>query len=141
MSSIQFTASTQTGRKLKPLVLRRAKDFLRDLDKQGCELSISLVSDRRIRALNKQWRGKDKATDVLSFPLEDPQLLGDIVISTDTAQRQAREYQRTLQQEVERYLAHGLLHLLGYDHLRPRDRKKMAAAEQRLIGKAGMLGG
>jgi probable rRNA maturation factor len=125
-------------------VRRRALEFIAALKLGDCELSISLVGDARIRSLNRAWRQKDKATDVLSFPLDDfakgrVRQLGDVVISTDTARRQAKEYRRTVQQEVERYLAHGVLHLLGYDHIRPRDRKKMAAAEARLLGRAGML--
>ena len=63
----------------------------------------------------------------------------DLVISLDTAKRQAKEYGRTLESEVARYLAHGLLHLLGYDHERQYDARKMAALEEKLLGEGGMV--
>jgi probable rRNA maturation factor len=121
--------------------------FLERLELRGCELSISLVTDRAIRRLNRTWRKKDKPTDVLSFPAGElprgtpgPRQLGDVVISLDTARRQAREYKRTPEAEVARYLAHGLLHLLGYDHERPRDAQRMARLEEQLLGESGMVG-
>jgi probable rRNA maturation factor len=84
------------------------------------ELSIALVSDAQIKRLNKRYRNKDKPTDVLSFPIgekvEDWLILGDIVISVDTAKRQAQELGHSLEEELKRLLVHGLVHLLGYDH-------------------------
>jgi probable rRNA maturation factor len=84
------------------------------------ELSIALVSDAQIKRLNKLYRNKDKPTDVLSFPIgekvEDWLILGDIVISVDTAKRQAQELGHSLEEEIKRLLVHGLVHLLGYDH-------------------------
>jgi probable rRNA maturation factor len=84
------------------------------------ELSIALVSDVQIKRLNKRYRNKDKPTDVLSFPIgekvEDWLILGDIVISVDTAKRQAKELGHSLEEELKRLLVHGLVHLLGYDH-------------------------
>ncbi|WP_257461308.1 rRNA maturation RNase YbeY [Archangium lipolyticum] len=135
------------GKRFAKLVTELAETFLRKLELTGCELSISLVGDHAIRRLNRTWRKKDKATDVLSFPAGDlpkgtpgPRQLGDVVISLDTAKLQAKEYERTLESEVARYLAHGLLHLLGYDHERPKDAQKMARAEERLLGESGMVG-
>jgi len=87
------------------------------------------------------WRGKDEVTDVLSFPQGEPStapLLGDLVISLDTARRVARRDGRTTAAELDRYLAHGLLHLLGHDHVRAKDAKRMAAAEDALVGE-GMI--
>lgn len=135
---------------------------MKALNLRGAELSLTLVSDRQIRALNRDWRRKDKATDVLSFPSGDlpiapvaggtrsghapsrfdvtgPRLLGDVVISVETARRVANAQGVALRSELNLYLAHGLLHLLGYDHLRPRQRKAMAAEELRLLGTSGML--
>ena len=84
------------------------------------ELSIALVSDAQIKRLNKLYRNKDKPTDVLSFPIgekvEDWLILGDVVISVDTAKRQAQELGHSLEEELKRLLVHGLVHLLGYDH-------------------------
>jgi probable rRNA maturation factor len=122
------------------------RTFLERLELHGCELSLSLVGDRAIRRLNRTWRKKDKATDVLSFPAGElprgtpgPRQLGDVVISLDTAKRQAKEYGRTLEAEVSRYLAHGLLHLLGHDHERPQEARKMATLEEKLLGESGMV--
>lgn len=122
-------------------VLRRAaRTFVQTLAPGG-ELSIVVTTDREIRQLNRQWRGKDKPTDVLSFP-QDPKtgLLGDIVISLDTARRQAGEGGRPLSEELERLLAHGLLHLLGHDHETPDDAQRMAKAEVALLGQVGLVG-
>ena len=130
---------------LEPLLRRRAAAFLRKLRLSKCELSVALVGDEEIRALNKSWRHKDKATDVLSFPAGDwpgpgPRPLGDVVISLPTTRRAAREYGNTLDEELSRYLAHGLLHLLGHDHAKKDEAAKMARAEAKLLGRPGMLG-
>jgi len=77
------------------------------------------VTDPEIHVLNRQYRGKDKPTDVLSFPLADtlqPSVLGDVVISVETAARQAQRRGHSLQEELQILLIHGILHLLGYDH-------------------------
>ena len=133
------------AKKLELLLRRRALAFLKKLKLSKCELSIALVGDEEIRALNKHWRRKDKVTDVLSFPAGDwpgpgPKPLGDVVISLPTTRRAAREYGNTLDEELSRYLAHGLLHLLGHDHLKKDEAAKMARAEARLLGRPGMLG-
>ena len=104
------------------------------------ELSIALVSDAEMRALNRRWRGQDRPTDVLSFPLQEPGLLGDVVISLQTARRQAREGGWPLAAELRRLLAHGLLHCRGYDHAHPGEARRMAAAERRLLGRDGLVG-
>ena len=99
-----------------------------------CELSLVLCSDAWIRPLNKQWRDKDVATDVLSFPQDDEVILGDLVVSLDTAARQADERGTSLRDEVRVLLVHGLLHLLGYDHeTTEEDLQEMAAAENKLL--------
>jgi probable rRNA maturation factor len=103
------------------------------------ELSLALVSDRRMRSLNREWRGKDRPTDVLSFPQHGASL-GDVVISLDAARRQAREGGWSLSAELRRLLAHGLLHCLGHDHRTAQEARRMAAAERRLLGSRGMVG-
>ena len=113
------------------------------LESAGCsgkELSILLCDDRTIRALNRQYRKKDQATDVLAFPMEEadgagPQsrLLGDVVISVPTATRQAAERDRPIIAEVTFLLAHGLLHLLGYDHATGREEREMEARTADLL--------
>ena len=98
------------------------------------ELSIFLVDDRLIGHLNRIWRKMDQPTDVLSFPAgETPEgvgakkILGDVVISLDTARR--RSGSDGVRKELSRYLVHGLLHLLGYDHRKKADARRMARRE------------
>ncbi len=98
-----------------------AEKFLRALGRQDDELSVLLVDDATIQKLNQQHRDIDVATDVLSFPQMDDDefishMLGDVVISVETAERQAAEHRLSLEQELVLLLLHGLLHLMGYDH-------------------------
>ncbi len=96
-----------------------AKATLRKMGVSRAELSLALVDDSRIRELNRRYRNQDKPTDVLSFPLQDPlwpDLLGDVVISVDTARRQAERRKVSVAEEIQTLLVHGILHLLGYDH-------------------------
>ena len=104
------------------------------------ELSIALIRDGEMRALNRRWRRKDRPTNVLSFPLDEPGSLGDVVISLDAARRQAREGGWSLAAELRRLLAHGILHCRGHDHARAADARRMAAAERRLLGADGLVG-
>lgn len=115
-----------------------AQVILDYLGEKRSELSLLLVSNRRIRSLNARFRGKNEPTDVLSFPLEEKlptgtKLLGDVVISMEQAQRQATEKAKPFEEEVEWLLIHGILHLLGYDHERSRkDERVMRSMERRL---------
>jgi probable rRNA maturation factor len=109
-------------------------------------VSVALVSDRRVRELNKTYRRKDDATDVLSFPNPaDPRsvipnpFLGDIVIARGVARRQAREARHSEQTELRVLALHGLLHLLGYDH--EEDAGRMRRVERRLRRKGGLREG
>jgi probable rRNA maturation factor len=101
-----------------------------------------LTGDATVRALNRDFREVDKATDVLSFPLADPEhlrdpdaavFLGEIYISLDTARAQAKAARRTLAREVAHLTVHGVLHLLGHDHHRPGERKRMWREEARVM--------
>ncbi|HEU4869730.1 MAG TPA: rRNA maturation RNase YbeY [Pyrinomonadaceae bacterium] len=78
--------------------------------------TIAFVSDKKIRELNRQFRGIDKATDVLSFPSDGPHELGDVAVSVDTAAAQAKENGLKFDEEIAQLILHGLLHLSGYDH-------------------------
>jgi probable rRNA maturation factor len=127
-----------------PGLRRLARRFLRALGLPEAELSLVLTTDARVRGLNRRWRGKDRATDVLSFPAaphpgQSGRNLGDVVISLDTARRRAAREGSPAGRELGRYLAHGLLHLLGHDHHAPAQARRMARAEARLLGGAGML--
>ena len=103
------------------------------------DLSIAIVSDARMRALNRQFRGKDKVTDVLSFPAETRGFLGDIVIAGGVARQQARAAGHPVQTELRVLALHGLLHLIGYDH--EADGGTMARVEARLRKQAGLKEG
>lgn len=113
--------------------------MLRALELGDCELSVLLTNDREIHALNRLHRDKDKPTDVLSFPLDDEansegtRWLGDVVISIDTAERQASGRKRGLLEEVRFLLAHGILHLIGYDHATKAEKREMDAMTRRLV--------
>lgn len=120
--------------------------MLRACELAGAELSVLLTNDAAIRELNRDHRGFDRPTDVLAFAQEEgepaPQvagaerLLGDVVISLDTAARQARSRRKTLVAEVRHLLAHGLLHLLGYDHRTEAEERRMTAETRLLVAAA-----
>ena len=120
-----------------------ADRMLKELDLEHAELSVLLTDDRGIHRLNRRYREKDRATDVLAFELDGSQApghgaqcLGDVVISLDTAARQAKAKRLPLLHEVRLLLAHGLLHLLGYDHARPAQKRRMDAMTRRLVSAA-----
>jgi len=105
------------------------------------ELSIVLTDDAGIRPLNAQWRNVDAATDVLSFPMDEGPLLGDVMISTETAQRRTSD-EWALRDELIFLLIHGVLHLVGHDHAEADERARMEEAEQALwtaMGRPGTL--
>jgi len=102
-------------------------------------VTVAIVSDARVRALNRKFRKKDNATDVLSFPAEEPRYLGDVVISSGMAARQACAAGHSLATELRVLALHGLLHLLGYDH--ERDDGQMARLERRLRRMGGLREG
>ncbi len=108
------------------------------------EVSLVLADDEYIHHLNKQYRGKDCATDVLSFALNegdepvivdgpDENLLGDIVISLETAMRQAEEFGHALERELAYLTIHGMLHLLGYDHDTAEEQREMRTEEEHVL--------
>ena len=103
------------------------------------DVTLAFVSDARIRTLNRTWRGVDKATDVLSFPAEEPRHLGDIVIASGVAARQARDAGHDEETEHRVLALHGLLHLAGYDH--EQDDGAMARVEARLRKRGGLTSG
>jgi probable rRNA maturation factor len=103
------------------------------------DVSVAIVSDRRMRALNRQFRGKDKVTDVLSFPSDERGFMGDIVVASGIAKQQAKAAGHSEQTEIRVLALHGLLHLLGYDH--EHDDGKMARFEAKLRKKAGLKEG
>jgi probable rRNA maturation factor len=100
-----------------------------------CEWTLVLTDNQEVHQLNKQYRKKDKPTDVLSFVSDTPGYLGDVVISVDKAKLQAKEYECSLIDELTRLTVHGLLHLLGYEHekVSPSVARKMRKMEELLL--------
>jgi probable rRNA maturation factor len=122
-----------------PVIHRRAEKMLAHLGLGDVELSVALVDDAIIHELNRSYRHKDKPTDVLAFPLQDlvpPEpgsgLLGDVIVSVDTARKQAKRHRRSLLDEMTMLLAHGLLHLLGHDHQTDAQEREMTARTREL---------
>lgn len=117
-----------------PMIKKLAGAALKRLGLKGRELSILLTDDEGIRGLNRAYRKKDKPTDVLSFPMDDADLLGDIVISIERASSQAYAFRVSEKEELARLVSHGLLHLLGHDHVKGgRQAKEMRAREDELM--------
>ena len=117
---------------------RRARMILKAIGESRSELSIALVDDSEIKTLNGQWRNKARPTDVLSFSLIEGDhadwrggMLGDVVISVETAAVQAKDRHRSLDETVGRLLVHGVLHLIGHDHEDDGEARQMAAEERR----------
>ena len=117
---------------------------------RAVEISVRLTSDEQVRALNSEWRGKDKATNVLSFPMTEPSilqtanvagpelLLGDIILAHGTCAAEASEKSVSVEQHVTHLIVHGTLHLLGYDHVEDVDAADMEAREIQALGRLGI---
>lgn len=113
--------------------------ILTTLKKKNAILSIHFVGDKKMTELNKKYRGKNKTTDVLSFALQEGELfgdkndLGDIFICIAQVKRQAKEYKISFEEEFYRMTIHGILHVLGYDHMEENDAKKMFSRQEKLL--------
>lgn len=136
---------------LEETVLKRLQegiDAVADLNglAEEAEVDLTIVDDEEIHELNRQYRGMDKPTDVLSFALDEgeedePELIGgpeehlygDIIISAETALRQAEEYGHGLEREMTYLAVHGMFHLLGYDHMTEEDKAEMRAKEEEAL--------
>lgn len=144
---------TQEQITLADVVLERVQEGLQavarlnDLPAEA-EVDVTIVDDEEIHALNREYRNMDKPTDVLSFALDEDcedsdepelvggpeeHLLGDIIISAETALRQAEEYGHGLEREMTYLAVHGMFHLLGYDHMTDEDKAKMRAKEEEAL--------
>ena len=153
-----YLANRTRGTGLRAPALRATLErLLEEVDARDASVSLSLVRDPEMRELNREHRRRDAPTDVLSFPLYEPaefdrsrrtrpraalaggeRMLGDIVISVDTARSQAAAYDAPLAREIERLLIHGILHLCGHDHEAPGERRRMEREERRLAEAIGM---
>ena len=119
---------------------------------EGVEVGVTFLDDAAIQELNRDYRDKDRPTDVLSFALNEgdepeivdapeEELLGDILISLETTARQAEEYGHSLERELAYLTVHGMLHLLGYDHEEPADQAEMRLEEEAVLASLGIVRG
>jgi len=140
---VQIQIRDPRTRTFRRILESLAPEILSGLGKPDGEVSVLLTDDAEIRSLNRQYRGIDKPTDVLSFsqlegdavpPRNGPLILGDIVISLDRTREQAGDSGVSVEKELRRLFIHGLLHLVGYDHEgSPEEAKKMKNMEDRLF--------
>ncbi len=168
-SKLNLTNLQKMADILAPAVLENIKTLkpswiasLATIPDSSC-LSLIIVSPETIRKLNKQWLGKNKETDVLSFPLldlsvlaktktrrrmadapmslepQEPLELGEIFISYEQAQKQAKEYNHSLERELAFLFVHGLLHIFGFDHQEKADEKDMFSRQRAILNKTGYL--
>jgi len=105
------------------------------LGRRRGELTLRIVGAGESRALNKRFRNKDKPTNVLSFPYDDPGVLGDVVICAAVVNREAREQGKSAAAHWAHMVVHGALHLLGFDHIRPGDAKVMEGRERAILAR------
>lgn len=126
----------ETG-KVKTLLRRAIGQAAAALSTSGAELAIVLTNDSAIRLLNRQWRGIDAPTNVLSFPIESPsgnrRFIGDIVLAYETIAREARAERKPFAHHLAHLAVHGFLHLLGYDHQSDKDAVAMERLERQIL--------
>jgi len=138
---------------LEMLVARVLHAAARDLDHQEgqpfplepSEVSLVFADDQIMRGINAQWRGQDQPTNVLSFPalpirpgqMPGP-LLGDIVLARQTVERESRELDKPVDEHLTHLIAHGFLHLFGYDHMEKDEAEKMESIETRILASLGL---
>ena len=148
-TTISFEPETLVADKNLLDEILRAADVVGEIyGVENSELSITLTDDEHIHALNKKFRGVDRATDVLSFAFResdepeiigtDFEILGDVIISLERAKIQAEEFGHTFLREVIFLEVHGLLHLLGYDHIDDDERREMEAEQKFIMAKLGI---
>lgn len=119
---------------------------VKELSLEKCEFNIIIIDNKRIHEINKEYRNIDRETDVISFALEDNldikyedfRLLGDIYISIEKCYEQAKEYEHSNEREICFLATHGILHLLGYDHMNEEDELEMFTLQKELLNKYGI---
>jgi len=140
MLRVDITAQdTAMDAALRRTIRQAAKAAARAENLSGrMRVAVLVTGDDAIRALNKQFRDKDKATDVLSFPSGEEGFLGDIALSLPRAEAQAEEYGHTLRREAAFLTVHAMLHLMGYDHENADDEARMRDRQREIMNKAGI---
>ena len=138
-----FEIFNETNREIKELKILNdyVKYVVKKLELEKCEFNIIIIDNERIHEINREYRNIDRETDVISFAMEDEmdvkytdfRLLGDIYISIDRVISQAKEYGHSELREICFLATHGILHLLGYDHMEPEDEKVMFGLQNELL--------
>ncbi len=150
---IDFIDETSKIEALAQQLVENVLQFAADKEKieEGTELSITFVDNARIQEINREYRNKDAATDVISFAMEEmgedeiqiigediPRVLGDIIISIERTKEQAHEYGHSFERELGFLALHGFLHLLGYDHMTESDEKVMFTKQKEILDEYGL---
>jgi probable rRNA maturation factor len=131
---VTYYQSVQTSIIPVSLVKRVVECTLRCAKKKvTCDVSVHMIGERRMRSMNTLHRGKTYVTDVLSFPTDDTQDIGDIFLCTAQIIRQSKKFQVSPKEECVRMLVHGTLHLLGYDHIKPSEASRMFSLQERIV--------
>lgn len=154
MLEIDFIDEINGDGKAAEQLIQKLLSFAAEAEglEEGTELSVTFLDDQAIQQINHDYRGKDQPTDVISFALEEevegegaifgaddmPRHLGDLLISVETAQRQAQEYGHSVERELGFLALHGFLHLLGYDHMTENDEKKMFGRQDEILQSFGL---
>lgn len=127
-------------KKVKLKTIKRLAEKILKEEKNKQNVNIILADDKYIKGLNRKFLKKNRSTDVLSFGMKEgnkqtpePDVLGEVYISLDRAEKQAKEYNQSLQKEVNLLVTHGLLHLLGYDHKKKEQKEKMRKKEEKYL--------
>ena len=150
---VQFEVPTLPGlprRRVRDIIGQVCRGVAEAEGMGGAEVAVSIVSDWRIRELNRKYRDMDAVTDVLSFAMQETvdgapspdddggtEVLGDIIVSWPRTKAQAKEYGHGLERELAFLVAHGLLHLLGYDHQSAEDEQVMAGRQEQVLASLG----
>ncbi|WP_066293337.1 rRNA maturation RNase YbeY [Bacillus sp. FJAT-29937] len=151
--NIDFLDETNELTEEQTSYIEELLNFAAKLEKieEESEVSLTFVSNEKIREINKEYRNKDSVTDVISFAMEEmgegemelvgldmPRVLGDIIISVSRAYEQAEEYGHSFMREIGFLAVHGFLHLLGYDHETPEDEKEMFSRQKDILDEFGL---
>lgn len=123
----------------RSLITGAAQETLKHLKyKKPCEISFLLTDDENIRILNRDYRGKDKPTNVLSFPQNEQGMLGDIILSHTTIKKEAADQGKAFKHHLAHLVAHGVLHLMGHDHETSKDARAMEGLEIKILAALGI---
>lgn len=152
MLEIDFMDETESlGQKELDFVRKILEHAAKQEKVTGSEVSVTFVTNEMIRDINREYRGKDQPTDVISFAMEEmgegetaiigsqePRMLGDIIISLDRTKEQAADFGHSFERELGFLAVHGFLHLLGYDHMTEEDEKKMFSRQEEILVSLGI---